>query len=108
MVSLSSRTDPPERLLQHALTFRTNRFTGPLLNWGQLTLDERRWLFNLAMGSQWDRMPELLNLWGVMCPHPKETRLYGGHRAIDYAPSFEEEPWFSCGVCRTRVVNRGA
>lgn len=106
----------PDGLRSHRDSFVASRLTGPLLRWRDLT-DRAQALLTqefIAASSDvrgpavTDLYPRVLHSWGVMCPHPSTYRLYGGERAYEREPLFEREPWFSCGLCRSLVVNRGA
>jgi len=111
----SRRTDQ-RALALHRNSFQAARRTGPLLRWSDLTpevqgLLTQEFITNSAGAARWNVgqiYVETLHGWGVMCPHPMAHRLYEGWRASDDPMTFEEAQWFSCGLCKTRVVNRDA
>jgi hypothetical protein len=48
---------------------------------------------------------QTLHEWGVMCPHPRELRLYDGWRKSDVPLPSTESRWYECGLCRAAVIN---
>jgi hypothetical protein len=48
----------------------------------------------------------VMHSWGVICPHPQESRMYEGLYWSDSSVDFEECQWYVCQVCECIVINR--
>ncbi len=75
--------------------------TGPLLRFQDLTPEERDLISADYLRRASDGgLPgaslylDVMNSWGVMCPHPMESRMYSAS-------------WFMCEVCNCAVVDGG-
>lgn len=111
----TSRTD---RLEQNRERFTLAKHTGPLLAFSELTPTEQgfltsEFLINSRSITKGDVETlgtcyvQTMHGWGVMCPHPMPHRLYEGKWQTEVHLDFELSPWFDCGLCKTRVINRG-
>ena len=115
MVVKQARTNKT-RLERHRASWELGRRTGPLLRLEDLDQSEVE-LINADFfvrardlgANDLERMYEVyvetLHMWGVMCPHPLYQRLYDGWRRSELAVPTEESRWFSCGLCKTLVIN---
>lgn len=114
MTSVIHETD---RLNRHRQAFMLANMTGPLLRFAGLTALERAFITTQFITNSRpiarDDGPalkvcyaETLHLWGIMCPHPQQERLYEGGIANEHPVDFASSQWFDCRVCKTRVINR--
>ena len=102
------------RLESHRRSFLAEKMTGPLIRFSDVDATERRIIKQdvaqrLARGHL-SLTPGfylgVLNSWGIMCPHPIESRTYEGLYVSDVELGFDECGWYDCGVCDCIVINR--
>jgi hypothetical protein len=46
---------------------------------------------------------EVLNRWGIVCPHPQHMRLYSGQLSSEFPLTGHR--WYSCPVCGCTCMN---
>lgn len=106
----------PKRLENHRKSFR--EMGGPLLRVSDLNPDEISFVAHILAGlikePRWWGIDDItialhlyaLNSWGIMCPHPENSRLYEGYYQSKSVPPFKECNWFHCQICECLVINR--
>lgn len=87
--------------------------TGPLLRHSDLNPAEQALIkADFRRRRPVEGMPDhvlylrVMHSWGVICPHPQESRMYEGLYWSDSGVGFDECPWYVCGVCECIVINR--
>lgn len=103
------------RLLSHREAFlgAEESMTGPLLRHPDLTSSEQALIkADFLRKRPIDGMPDhvlylrVMHSWGVICPHPQESRMYEGLYWSDSQVKFAECSWYACGICECIVINR--
>lgn len=101
------------RLVSHRNAFLGSKvpMTGPLLRYADLNGAEQSLIRSDFIGRGSGPIDpglylEVMHSWGVMCPHPRELRLYEGLYRSVKPMGFDESPWFACGICECIVINR--
>lgn len=101
----------PTRLELHRLRYRWRERRGPLLQLHELESEERHLLAvdvfrRVGMSPGEDPYvvySEVLEEWGVVCPHPQHMRRYSGKVPSSW-PLFGHR-WYTCGCCGCSCVN---
>lgn len=106
------RERPPTRLDMHRAKRTQMGLMGPLLRIDELSSVEQQIISDEVFKKirrrkleedHFSIYLEVLNEWGIICPHPIEKRLYvGRYRSKMPTASYS---WFKCEACSCLTVN---
>jgi hypothetical protein len=99
----------PTRIELHRLKFHASGRVIGLIPFDRLDQEEKKIvaqdiLTNIYTTGEdpYKVYAEVLNSWGVMCPHPQHMRSYNGKSSLY---PIREVRWYKCLMCHCSIIN---
>lgn len=111
---MSQRARIPTRVELHRLKFHWSKKTIPLLQFHALDEEEKRLIADevfaeikkQGMDSRYGAYIHVLSEWGIVCPHPQETRLYRDVVTKTHSDfPLTNFRYYECMVCECMCIN---